>query len=337
MLVPAAMEDLDEPHVRVRPSAGPAGSWRRTCPASARRGRTCRARAAARRQMSVSSGTDVCMRNAISYCAMRACVSGSPTSRNVRSFKCASESSMRRRVAALTPGGIRQKQHRVALGCATPHPGACWAETPIPTVDCTAPGPPCGRSRWRQHDERRQVLVQRAQSVTQPGPQAGAARQLVAGADVGDRRIMVDRFGVQALDDREIVDHLGRVRQQLADPGAVAAVLLELVFRRGDGKPLLAGGHRRQPLALPHRFGQVLVEQLVHLRLVVEHIQLAGRTGHEQIDGPLGLAARNEAVRAVRRPVSLRASSAKLRSRQQRRQRRRCPIPVMLAQRNGGV
>ena len=59
--------------------------------------------------VSVSSGTEACMWNAISYCAMRVRVSGSPRRSNCRRFISASPSSMRRRTSAGTPSGLLMK------------------------------------------------------------------------------------------------------------------------------------------------------------------------------------------------------------------------------------
>ena len=81
------------------------------------------------------------------------------------------------------------------------------------------------------------------------------------GADIGDRRIVVDRFGVDGFDQRDVVDHLRRVGQQFADPRPVLAVLLELVFRRRDGKSRLARSHRGQTLPLRIDSGRSLSNQ----------------------------------------------------------------------------
>ena len=139
-------------------------------------------------------------------------------------------------------------------------------------------------------DESRQVLVERAQSVGSPGAQARPAGDLVARLGEGDGRFVVDGVGVHAADETHFVDHLGRVRQQFADPHAALAVLGELVFRRRDGEPRLAAGHRRQPLALADGLGQVLVVPGVHLRLVVVEIDLRRAADHVQVDDVLGLA-----------------------------------------------
>ena len=70
--------------------------------------------------------------------------------------------------------------------------------------------------------------------------------------------------------DGDVVHDCCDVRQQLADPGTDLPVLIEIEDRRSDRKALLPRRHRRDPLAHPHRIGQILVEQLVQLRLVVK-------------------------------------------------------------------
>ena len=46
----------------------------------------------------------------------------------------------------------------------------------------------------------------------------GAAGQLVSRADVRDRRVVVDRLGVDRLDNRQVVGHRGRQRAQVGQP-----------------------------------------------------------------------------------------------------------------------
>ena len=88
----------------------------------------------------------------------------------------------------------------------------------------------------QQHDERRQVLVLAAQSITEPRAHAWPAGLLEAGLDERDRRVVIDRLGVHRLDDGDVVDDLRGVREKLADPGAGLAVLgeRELRFRHGQ-------------------------------------------------------------------------------------------------------
>ena len=117
---------------RARPAGGPAGSWRRTCRASSRRGRTGRASPAAPCDRSVSSGTLVCMRNAISYCAMRVCVSGSPSSSKLLLVQLAERVEHAR-------GGRRRRRRAGSAGtapdrrrCAARRRCACVGRKPLP-------------------------------------------------------------------------------------------------------------------------------------------------------------------------------------------------------------
>ncbi len=111
----------------------------------------------------------------------------------------------------------------------------------------------------------------------------------MAGANIGHGRVVVDRLGPHAFDDGQLIDNLGSPGQQLADPGAGLAILLELVLRGGDGKAGLAARHRRQALTGANRIRQILVEENIHLRLVVEEVHLRRALVHEQVDGPLRL------------------------------------------------
>ena len=72
----------------------------------------------------------------------------------------------------------------------------------------------------------RQVLIHAAQAVAEPGTQAGPTGNLAAGLNVGDRRIVVDRFGERAVNDAQFLGDRGRVRQQFADPNTVVVVVV---------------------------------------------------------------------------------------------------------------
>ena len=62
-----------------------------------------------------------------------------------------------------------------------------------------------------------------------------------------------------------------------------------LNFDGATGKPRLAAGHGGEPLALADRVGQVLVEALVHLRLVVAQVHLRRAAVHVQVDDRFAL------------------------------------------------
>ena len=65
-------------------------------------------------------------------------------------------------------------------------------------------------------------------------------------------------------------------------------MLGELVFRGGDGEAFLAAGHGGEALTHADGFGQVLVEPLVHLGLVVVEVHLRGAADHVQVNDVLG-------------------------------------------------
>ena len=139
------------------------------------------------------------------------------------------------------------------------------------------------------HHEAGQVPVHGAEPVGEPRPEAGPAGLLRARLHERDRGVVVDRVGVDAAHDAQVVDHLRRVGQRLRDLGAALAVAREVELARRDREARLAGGHRRDALAVADRVGELLVEHVAELRLPVEGLELAGRAGHEQVDDPLGL------------------------------------------------
>ena len=67
------------------------------------------------------------------------------------------------------------------------------------------------------------------------------------------------------------------------------SMLVKLECGGRNGKPLLAGRHGRDSLAISNRIGKVLIEPVIHLGLVIPHIQLGRRAGHEKIDHPFCL------------------------------------------------
>ena len=79
-----------------------------------------------------------------------------------------------------------------------------------------------------EYDESRQVMILAAQPVAHPRPHRRAAGLLEAALDEGDRRIMVDGVGLHGLDKRDVVHHLGSVRQEFAEFRSGLSVLLEL-------------------------------------------------------------------------------------------------------------
>ena len=64
---------------------------------------------------SVSSGTLACIRYAISYCAIRASISGSPKLSDASAFNAPVASSIRRRVGSSIPSGL--ERYRTGSPC----------------------------------------------------------------------------------------------------------------------------------------------------------------------------------------------------------------------------
>ena len=153
------------------------------------------------------------------------------------------------------------------------------------------PARPVGRAAadaaaGRHHDEGGQVLGFRAETVDDPRPQAGPAwlRETRVEEDLGGR--VVELVGVDRLDDGDLVDHLGQVRQHLRELGAALAVPGELEARTEHGR---VRADKRIPLTADDRGRERFAFELGQCRLGVEEVELAGCAGHEQVDDALRL------------------------------------------------
>ncbi len=100
---------------------------------------------------------------------------------------------------------------------------------------------------------------------------------------------MIDGVGLDRLEHRQFIHHLGRMRQQFTDPAPALASLVELEHRRGHRKTGLARSHGGDALTIAHRVRKILVEVLLQLRLVVPEIELGRSAIHVQIDEAHGL------------------------------------------------
>ena len=126
----------------------------------------------------------------------------------------------------------------------------------------------------------------RAEAVDHPRAQAGPARlrETRVQEDLGRR--MVELVGVHRLDDGDLVDHLGQVRQHLRELGAALAVPGELEPRTEHGR---VGPDKRIALTADDRGRERFAFELGQRGLGVEEIELAGCAGHEQVDHALRL------------------------------------------------
>ena len=99
---------------------------------------------------------------------------------------------------------------------------------------------------------------------------------------------MVERVGDHPLDDRDVVDDRRHVRQQLRKLGAALAVPGKLEL---GAEQLRAGIDERRPIALDQLRGRQRAVELRQLRLVVEHLEMAGRPAMNRNSTRLALAA----------------------------------------------
>jgi hypothetical protein len=139
-----------------------------------------------------------------------------------------------------------------------------------------------------EHDEPGQVLIDAPEPVTEPRPHARPPGELVAGLEKRDRRVVVDRLGVERFDEAQLVHHLRGPRHQLADGRLAFSVLRELEDRPGERQRRLVARHAGQPLPHANARRQILAVALVEQRLVVKQIMLRGPAGHEEVDDALG-------------------------------------------------
>ena len=186
------------------------------------------------------------------------------------------------------PVRIAQIEHRIAR-IAEFHPLVLRREEsrrPEPVIEGLVIGAP-GAKRG-QHHIGREIRVGAAQTVAEPGSDAGASRQLVSGLAKRNRGIVVDRFGVHRADQAQIVRHGGDSWHQVAQPGAAFPVLGEVENAWRDGERFLSRGHGGQPLALTDRLREILSPPLRHLWLRIEEVHLGRGSRLEQVDDTFG-------------------------------------------------
>ena len=131
----------------------------------------------------------------------------------------------------------------------------------------------------RDHDERRQVLVFRAQPVAHPGADTRPRHGERAGVHAECGVVVVRVAGVHAVDERNVIHAPGHLREKRADLLAALAVSLELPLGCLEKNSLVAGPVLDFGM-IP--FGDLLAVVAVELRLVVERVEM--RHAAAQID-----------------------------------------------------
>ena len=175
---------------------------------------------------------------------------------------------------------IAHIEHRIAVRAALyalVHGGQkAAAEYAASAVGLLAPG--------KQHDETRQVLVLRAESVDCPGPHAGPPRTGVSRVQQELRRRMVEFIRVHRLEESNLVGRLCEVREHVRDPCAAFPALRKRGLRSQHLRRSLDEGE--EP-AFQQGFRAQLPIQAVQFGFVVEQFELGRRAGHMQENDPL--------------------------------------------------
>ena len=143
-----------------------------------------------------------------------------------------------------------------------------------------------GSARNEGH-KTREIVVGAAESVGKPRADARAPRELMAGLEKGDRRVVIDRLGVHRADQGDVVRDAGDIRQQLAEFHLRVAVSGELVTRSRERESLLILRHPSDSLSHREMIAHVFPEVFLQLRLVIEEVLLRRRTALEHVDDPL--------------------------------------------------
>ena len=196
--------------------------------------------------------------------------------------------------------GIPQVEHRVPLP-AELHAlvlARQEAAAPVPVVEDL----PAGRAlvaRGHGH-EGGQVLAHAAEAVGEPGADARPAGTLGAREEVGDRGRVVHLGRVHRLHEAQVVDHLGRARQEARDRRAALPVLREVGQVAEQRLLALPVEHRAEADASDEAVGDLLAVLRAQARLVVEEVDVRRPAVLEQVHHPLRL---GRAVHAAAGPL----------------------------------
>ena len=112
---------------------------------------------------------------------------------------------------------------------------------------------------------------------------------LIPGVHQRDRGIVVDRLGVHALDEAQLVGDALQVRHEVADPEPALAARPAARDRRHHEKLRLTAGHARHPLRALHARRNLLTREVVHRRLLIEEVDVRETAGLKQTQHPLSL------------------------------------------------
>src|SRR5262245_1029214 len=129
-------------------------------------------------------------------------------------------------------------------------------------------------------DEAGQVLVLAAESVADPGAEAGPARRHRAGIHLADRADMVQTVRPARPDHRQVVGAAGNMGQEIADVDSSISILLEAALACQER--VAAGPHWRDDSAEAGR--QLLPVPPRQLGFWIKCLQMTWAAFHEEED-----------------------------------------------------
>ena len=139
------------------------------------------------------------------------------------------------------------------------------------------------------HHKRRQVVRLASQAITQPRTHAGTARHLAASQKVRHARSMVDRFGVHAANQTQLVSNTTDSREEFAHLNARRAVFAKRLDRWHAGPFGVAARHRGEPRVSTDAGGDILAGSLANHRLRIKQIDVRRASALPEHHDPLGL------------------------------------------------
>src|SRR2546421_392371 len=126
----------------------------------------------------------------------------------------------------------------------------------------------------------------RAETVKQPGAQAGSALDLRAGVHERVRRIVIDLLGVHRADDANVVRNTADVREQLGNFLPGPAPLPELAKRPAGLQFRVL--QLRELLPPGEGFGERFIVELLEFRLVIKPFEVRRPARHAEMNDAFG-------------------------------------------------
>ena len=138
-----------------------------------------------------------------------------------------------------------------------------------------------------EHDEAGQIIALAADAVGGPRPHAWPAELAAAGVHEQLCGGVIEQVRGARFHERDVVHDRRGVREEFTHPRAGPAVLFELAPSAEEVGAMTAA-HEREAFPFDKRLGNRLAVQFGEFRLVIEQLELARASGHEQINDAPG-------------------------------------------------